>query len=203
MTTSLVAAPNETTALDLAALSVEQLRDELVRELGFTAVSLRRQAALVQELENRGDDLSYLKTNYVHHLRRIACGQLLPEVLIHFGGRPGLVSVIGSLPINDQRHIVDGGAVKVMMMADDGPTHKMLLPAKMTHIQMRQVFAKDHIRDDAEQVAILDSERKIAKAPLPSRIGPMVVDKTRGGVTVGKHFVSLADLTQAVAMLRR
>jgi hypothetical protein len=141
----------------------------------------------------------------LHHLRRIACGMLLPEVVVQFAGKPSLIAIIGNLPIPEQRRIANGGTVRVLVLEAGDTTHRMMQPLAMTPQQVRQAFANDHLRDDAEQAAILMRKRQENEGPRPKRIGELQPDYERVGVVVGKtgKFIPLADLIAAVNALRK
>jgi hypothetical protein len=99
----------------LRELSTEQLRQELIDRLGLTAESLLRTACLVAILEERGEDLSGLKIGLLDHLRKIAQGQLLPEIVVRFAGDGRLIRRIAELPIPDQQRILAGEDPKAVL----------------------------------------------------------------------------------------
>lgn len=67
---------------ELALKTVEELRAEVKRLLGITAENLVKLAAVVRELENRGEDISQLRLSILPNLRAIAGGKILPEVVV-------------------------------------------------------------------------------------------------------------------------
>ncbi len=188
----------------VATKTTEELRKMLVESLHVTAQHLLHLAGIVYELEhNRNEDLSGLRMGMIHHLRKIACGQVLPEVVVRFAGSAMLINAVSGLPLDDQRDIVDGKSVKLWVYSPDGKkTWRTPDPMAMTPSQVRQVFAKDHIRGEGEQSLILDQWIAKKQNKRPDRIGNVRIDKERGGAMVGKTFVPLADLIAAVAALR-
>lgn len=186
------------------AMTTEELKQNLAETLGLTARSLLRCACLIHVLEReRSEDLSGLRIGILPHLRRIATGQLLPEVVVRFAGKPSLIAVVGNLPLDDQRRLAAGDSVALIVYADGGGrTVRMMDPLNMTPRQVSQAFARDHIRHETEQHAILDDRREKAARPIPESVGKLRIDKERGGVMVGRHFVPLADLVQAVQFLQ-
>lgn len=89
--------------------STEELREELGKLLGFTADNLLRLAIIVNELETRGEDLSELKLGLLPLLRKIAAGELLPELVAMYAGRPKLLGIIATkLSRQDQMRAVAG-----------------------------------------------------------------------------------------------
>jgi hypothetical protein len=115
-----------------------------------------------------------------------------------------LLNVITSLPIPDQERLAAGEPVKMLTYGMGNQlTHRMADPRDLTPAQVRQVFDRGSIRNEGEQATWLDHLRAKASKPLPKAVGEMHLDKERGGVTVGRKFIPLADLVAAVKALRR
>lgn len=187
---------------ELQSLPSEQLREELVCGLGRMARDLLRLALIVRELEGRGEDLSGLKIGLIHHLRKIACGQLLPEVVIRFAAKPALIALVGNLPLAEQGRLAGGGHVALVVRNPDGtPTHVMLDPLAMTPRQVAQVFARDHLRADSEQVAMMIESREMARKPVPEQVGRLKIDRETQTARAGRYVFTLADLKLAVKLL--
>lgn len=187
----------------LDGMTSDQLKEELAKGLSLTAKNIVVLAKIVKRLETRGEDLSDLKIGIINYLRKIAQGQLCADVLVRFAGRPSLIDAISRLPMDDQVKLAKGEQVKIAVYGQDGfLTHRMADPLIMPPDQFRQAFASDHIRGEAEQVLVLDQRRtRKMKKPL-EQIGFLSIDKERGGVSVGKRFISLHDLVAAVKELQ-
>ena len=198
--------PQQAILAELAGLSTDQLKVELARVLRITAESLVRLALVVKTLEDRGEDLSDIRVGLLPYLRLIAAGQLLPEVVVRFAGAPALIRVIGALPVQDQRRLAAGEPIPLYLRRGDGTVeHRLADPLAMTRDQVQQAFARDHIRDQAEQILVLESRlTRPAKTVRESdkRIGNIRVDRGRGGIVVRRTLIPLADLLEAVAELR-
>lgn len=197
--------PSESSAwlAEFHSMTTEDLKTALADSLGLTAKSLLRSACLVHVLEERGEDLTGLRIGMLNHLKKIACGQLLPEVVVRFAGKPSLIAVVGNLPIDQQCRLAAGDAVQLLVYGDDGKrTIRNADPLVMTPRQVMQVFARDHVRNQAEQALILDERRERASLPVPAAVGKMKIDKERGGVIVGRQFIPLVDLVAAVKALQ-
>lgn len=186
------------------AESVESLKAKLAECISYTAKGLMHMACLVRALEEKGEDMDGLKLGIMHHLRKIACGTLLPEVVLRFAGKPALIAVIGGLPLSEQKKLADGKPVRLVVYdpATRERTHRMADPLDMTPAQVRQTFARDHVRRDDEQLLLLDDRREKAMLPVPEMVGKMRIDRVKRGVTVGKSFVPLAELEMALKLLR-
>lgn len=191
--------PIESELSRLSSLGNAALRDELVRCMSDTASHLLRLAAIIRVLEERGENLSDLKIGMVRHLRRIAYGQILPEVVVRFGSSTMLIDKIGSLPLPDQRRIASGEPIKLLVGRGD---HRMVDPLNMTQDQVRQAFGKDHIRDDAEQAAFLDSPDRRRPGRKSLRVGRVRPDRERMGLIVGRAFAPIDDVLAGLRGLR-
>jgi hypothetical protein len=186
-------------------MTVEELMQLLADGLNLTARSLLSNAVAIAVLEEKGKDLSGLKISLLHHLRKIACGQLLPEVVVRFAGKPSLITRVGSLPIPEQRRLAAGEHVLLLVpdVHEGGYTHRMADPLDMSAAQISQVFARDHIRSEAEQALKLDERHEEARTPIPETVGNLKIDKERDGIMVGRHFVSRSDMETALRILRK
>ena len=163
----------KTSPLDLSAVPEEDLLGRLSSLLAKTADDLREMAAIVAELERRGKDLSGLRLGIVDHLRRIAAGQLLPEVVVHFAGYPSLLRIAVQLPLPDQRKLVTEESLSLAVWREGRIQFRRVDPLCLSGPQVRQVFRGDHIRSDAEQVSYLeDRQAAPAAAEKPKRLGP-------------------------------
>lgn len=151
----------------LAALTDDALGDELGATLSLTAQHFAKLAMILRVKEERGHDLSDLKIGMVGYLRKIAYGQLLPEVLADFGHSPSLLRRISGLPTPDQTRVVRDG-VTVGIPRPGGAVDAVKIPASsLTPAQASAVFAPDHIRTPEEQVRQLRFTSHAASEPRP------------------------------------
>lgn len=185
----------------IRSLPTPDLRRELADALGVTARHLLRLAAVWQELERRGEDLSDLRSGLVVYLPLIATGSVLPEVVVRFAGNQTLLRAVSQLPADQQRRIVDGEPVPLAVRSGDGYTHRMLPAHALTNSQVRQVFGERVIRTEAQQIAILTAARQPPPARTPRR-GNARADRRSGVVMVGHRAVLPTDLLLALADLK-
>jgi hypothetical protein len=186
----------------LAALSTDELRDELTRSLSLTAQHLSRLALVVRLLEERGEDLSDLRIGLLGYLRQIAYGQIVPEIVVRYAETPSLLRRIASLPIPDQRRLASGDTIEVVVRRDDGSFDRRRVdPLFLGRSQLRQVFDSGRIRDEAEQINMIESSPKSKEKPKSQKIGRLRTDPKRGGIVVGRTFVPAADVAKALASL--
>jgi hypothetical protein len=133
-------------------MSTLELREELGRAFKVTVQQIIRIAAIIRVLEDRGEKFDDTKSVLMTCLRKIAAGELMPQVLMSFNGSPSLLGCAMSLPIDDQKRLSDSSPLTVMELNGDEAIKHSVLPSKLTRRQVEQVFASDHIRSGAEQV---------------------------------------------------
>lgn len=190
---------------DLLILGTADLLRELAVQLRHTAESMMRLAWIVRILEDRGEDLSGLRLPLINHLRRIAHGQVLPELVVRFAAQPGLLNRVALLPIPDQQRLAAGESVRLVVLREtpDGrrvTDHRMVDPSKLTQEQIWQVFGQDRIRSEAEQVLYLE-DRVMRPATTPTPRGRVRPDPARGELVVNRSFVPKAEIVEALARL--
>ncbi len=147
--------PVDVGVLDL--MSTAELKAELANVLTITASSLVRAAAIVRVIESRGESLAQFKSGLIGYLRKIAHGQLLPEVVAVFVGHPALKR-IAQLPEPDQRRCLESDGLPIGVMLNGQVDQRMKPILQMEQFEVRQVFADDHIRSPEEQLAWLKSQ---------------------------------------------
>ncbi len=189
----------------LAELSSERLRTALVKSLARTAAELKRLAWIVRILEERGEDLTDLRIGLLTYLRQIAYGRLAPEALVRFADSTSLMNVVAGLPVHEQEQLAAGEPVKLVVRRPDGSNDVRLAdPLKMTRDQIGQAFGRGKIRDEAEQILILEDR---ATKPIAGdkrgavKVGKVRADRKRGGLVIGRTFVPAADVVAALATL--
>lgn len=189
---------------ELRAMDTPTLRAELSRQLEMTADHLRRLAWIVRTLEERGEDLSNIRYSLLPYVRQIAHDQILPEIVVRFGRSPLALQLISTLPLPDQRTIAAGKELKLVVARDSGGayTHRLVDPLLLGRDQLRQLFGPEGIRDEAEQVAWLESRAK-PKAPRPGmeRHGRIKIDRKHKTIRVGRITLQPSEVVDALARL--
>jgi hypothetical protein len=111
---------NATTALtarpggDLDSMSDEELFDELRSNLTLTATHIARAAQAWWLLENRGHDLSKLRTGMSQYLSAVALGRLVPEAVVRLAGNGTAIRALTHLSLDQQREVLTRGSVSVV-----------------------------------------------------------------------------------------
>lgn len=189
-------------ASELATCSTDELKQRLASLLATTAEGLRDMAAIVAELESRDEDLSGLRLGIVHHLRRIAAGQLLPELVVRCAAVPRILAKASILPLSDQQRIAGGEPFPLAVWRGDSVEWRQIDPLEATGPQFSQIFASDHVRSQQEQISLLEDRRERARrTPEPPKKGRLRADRNRGVLIFGKSVFSPADVTAALADL--
>jgi hypothetical protein len=184
----------------LACDDAQQLMAELESSLAVTLRNVVKIAAIVRRLEELGVEIS-LKLAILPLIRRIAYGQLVPELFVNLQGNSALLDRAASLPIPDQQRIADNTPVKVMMPDGD---HRMVPPLSLTRREITQVFGKGKLRDDAEQVGWLRERMQMEQAKAATTgEAPVLLDRKRMGIVANGHFISVSDLARYVAELSK
>ena len=183
----------------LRKLDVDDLKKELVKELGVSVSHLIRLASIVRVLEEKGENLTELRLGMLTHLRRIAYGQLLPETVVALQTSPMLLTRVASLPLPDQKQIVEQGYVEVAEPDIEQSRRVPLL--SLARNEIMQVFGKDEIRDlDAQRNYLRNHQPRRRQARQVDSRG-IQVDRKAGGIRVGGVLISRRELARYLADL--
>lgn len=94
---------------EVEKMPTPKLREEFARGLQVTAERLTWLAVALHELEvARGEKVEGVPEALLTLLRRIAGGELLPEVVVRFAGTPKTMARVGKLPVDEQEAVVSG-----------------------------------------------------------------------------------------------
>ena len=174
---------------------IQSLLSEMVECVSVTVFSIVKIGAIIRRLEELEFDINSLNLPNVEYFRKVAHGSMSADVFVKFAGLPVMMRRIASLPMPDQKMLVDGKPLKVMLRGGD---HLLIAANDMTTDQVRQVFASSHIRSDAEQVAWLVDRSQKCDVPAPSAV---TLDRRRHGIIVGDTFISATDLAKYLGRL--
>lgn len=196
------AAPGDETPIE--KMTIPQLKAEVLSSLGWSAKHLLRAGQCVVQLEKLGEDLSGLRIASIYLYRAIGCGRLLPEVIIASGNNTTLYKAIASLPIPDQRRIVDmiqsGKGIRITCGVDDV---REVPVDQLAPQEIKRVFASNHIRDENEQLSFLRSNQP--PITTTKAVSAISVDRKKSRIIISpsKEPVSipLAELSRLVAQL--
>lgn len=140
----------------LHLLDSATLHAEMRRLVGLNAESIRDGAVIYEELENRGEDLSYLPESYVRALKLVSSGMVEPEVAIAFQRSPDRMKAVGSLPKSEQVRIATGKPVRVVSVKGGRMVEESIPGTLLTNRQIRSVIRDGRILSPSEQRAAMD-----------------------------------------------
>jgi len=191
----------------LSLMSTAELRAELAKSLASTASSLARLAAIWNELERRGSDLSDLRRRMPIWLPLIANGSLAAEAAIAFSSRPTTIKRLVGMPLDEQRAIASGEKLVTLVVPESkGYTTREICVKALTSSQVDQVLdGNGSIRDRDEQIAILE-EKKQPKRPhieISDRNCKVKADHERQGIAIAKGFAPKGEIIAKLAELSR
>lgn len=96
----------------VATMSTEELRRDFAQGLRIVRDRLVRMAAILFELERRGELVEGDKF-LLRMLRKIAKGDLLVDVVVRFAGKPYTLASIGAMPPDRQAELLDKSDTEV------------------------------------------------------------------------------------------
>lgn len=180
-----------------SSMSTEELKDELKRHWEVGVDRIIRVSAIIRILEDRGEDLSDVRNGMLHYFRKVAFAQLLPAVIEKFVGQPLLLNRAAAMPISDQERLIADSPLKLMSIENGKTDHRMVEPTKLRAAEIRQIFARDHLRDEGEQVSWL-REKRVASRVASSEVE---VDTKRKELVVGGVRITLSELITYLARI--
>lgn len=143
----------------LESLSTGDLKDRLSEAFKATVEGIMEIASIVKILETRGEDLDSLKIGMLAWFRRVAYGQVSPNILIQYGDRPSLLRKLANLPMPDQVKIANDEPVEVLSFSNGRASERWVSPSDMTKKEVEQVFGSGRIRGLSEQRGWIDQKK--------------------------------------------
>lgn len=162
-------------------------------------------AVRVAALEAKGEALAGIA--FLNELRRLAGGQMLPEVFARFEHLQSVIPRIALLPLITQEQLCSKGAtVEVFTMTDAGPTERAIPVRELSKAQVCQVFTKTgEMRSLAQQRTYLEENAARAKRSEPATVHVAEAiewNRRKDEVTISGTF-DRASLLAQLATLRR
>lgn len=165
------------------------LRGELAKAIAITAETLQHMGAIWRELEQRGEDLSDLRSGLAGYLPMIASGHLRAEAVVRYAGKAMLLRSIAALPMAEQDQLLKDDAVDVVEIGADGEVKTNKIPlARITSAQVRTAFAPYGLRPQVEQVRAAQAIKKAARRRKPA-LAPLRIDPKSGYLRRGRSYV--------------
>ena len=140
------------------------------------------------------DEKPGVPASFWRSLEAVGRGQLDDRIMsgaIPYGNR------LRKLTIAEQRLAIDN---PVMLLTSNGENLQIRL-GDMGPDQVRQVFARDHIRAASEQKAWLESERTALRQEAKDSKPDIEVDRKRGRIVIGHVSISTSELAEYLRKL--
>lgn len=167
---------------------------ELIQLFSETRRTVARQimlaAAIVRIFDENQWDVAQLPVGArdLAYLRRVAHGEMIPELIFNERFCESLRSRAARLPLPQQRMVAADRPLEVVVEDTAGVASRLIRPSELTPRQIQQVFAYDRLRTVAEQRSYLEER---VRQPAPSGPGPVVVDHRRRCVYVTGERVEI------------
>lgn len=140
--------------VSLAELSTEELREKLASSLELSASHLMHLAAIWQELERRGEDLSALRSGIAVYLPLIARGELDAQLVVRYAGQNMLLRHLAGLPREEQSRLIDDDRITIVDFVNGNFIENEVPLAEIESTRLKYVFS-DHILSAIEQREII------------------------------------------------
>jgi hypothetical protein len=171
------------------------LLTQLSEALAITTRHVIKVAALVRRLEECGVEIN-IEFSLIPLLRKVAYGQVIPELVVTLQGAEPLLKKAAALPITEQAKIAENSPLKVMQT---GGEYRTVPPLSMTRREIRQVFGDGRLRTDTEQIGWLNDERE--KAQAAKGTSEIILDRKRGGIVVNGTLITASDMARYLGEL--
>lgn len=174
----------------LTRMETTALKEALAKSITITSQAVAYMAAVWNELERRGEDLSALRSGISAYLPMVASGHLDAEAVVAFAGQRMVLASVATLPLEEQRRLARGGTVSVLLETGEGEFAESDLPLnKIPPMAIRRVIADGRIAATDEQRSRIAPPRHRRK-----RQAKVIVDAVKGTLTVSGKTCRLADM---------
>ncbi len=146
----------------LRRITSAELRKMLAQVVTVTANGLRAAAAILAEMEHRGEDTAQYRSGLFAFLPAIADGRLHAELAIRYAGKLSLLRHLVELPTTDQLRVLEAGSVAVVEPIAGRLTEHQVPVLRLSTGQMRQVFRPEGLADGEAQRRQLRGEKRAA-----------------------------------------
>lgn len=185
----------------LQELSTKELKLLLGQAVSVTARLIEVLANVWRILEDRGEDLSDMRTGIMRYLPLISSGKTDSSVVLKFAGQQVLMREIALLPNQEQKRLANGEKIPLVSMLQDGTYKTDFVDVASIHIRhYRQIFKMGEIRSEQEQKRWLD-ENSNRKKPRHQKVRKKMVhiDTKKNTLRCGTVSILLADVIASLA----
>lgn len=184
--------------------SIEELKAELSRTLKISSDYLVYMSLIWSELNNRGVDLSGLKSGLFEYVPLIATNQLDASLVIEFAGNKTLLSALSRLPIFEQEKIAKTKTVEFVELDESG--NKKVYELDLTKAksqQLYQVFGGEYGLRNIDQQFLLISNKKQArdksKTPTKTSKRKIDIDENKEYMIIGDNKVRISLVLESLS----
>lgn len=165
---------------ELRPLSTEKLRGMFVESYGKAAEFIARASVCVKLMEERGENLRGIPQ--IQLFRRVACGQVLPELVWKFMESPARREV-ERLPLPDQRKLAESPFLPVAEPASGGGYTKRMVDLTTASVTLvKQVIGPEGVRSPEEQIAYISTAKP--RSVVTPKVAPVAEEPLTRSVTV-------------------
>lgn len=184
--------------------TVDDLKVALTNVVQATANHIAILAKIWRELENRGEDLSALRSGIAYYLPMVADNKLDASVVLAFAGQQLLLRQVSLLPIEQQKSLAEGEKVPVVTISPKS-NEAQVEYLELKHLHSRHynlVFDLGRVRTPEEQEALLRT-RATRRSRVEKKVRKKKVryDSELDAFVVGATKIRQEDVLTALAEL--
>lgn len=187
---------HETRVLEMLSWSKTERAENYKKSFAAIVSSITECATCFVAMSQAGDDVSFVPSGLAAYYKKIVYGQMLPDVMNLDGG---LRQKVSALPIHDQKSILDGKRLPLVVIENGATSIRNVDPKSLLPEQVRQLFGRGYIRAEEEQRSWIETHSKKNEFETPE---PNVHVNARGGfISVNGVKLSRKDLVNYLAQL--
>lgn len=188
------------TETEMSKASTDTLKAALASGFNLSAKWLLYLANIWRELENRGEDLTNLRSGLSLYLPMIANGTLDAQVVVRYAGQTMLINAIAQLSLANQRDLLQNSHVKLVVI-DNGEKREIDRPLnRLSSFEIRTVFDNGRLRSLDEQFLLVGRKtRERTSKTVKATRANVKFDATGEYITVGRTTVFTRKIFDALA----
>lgn len=188
----------ESRVLEMASWTAKERADHYGKSFASIVTAVADCAVIYCAMLQAGDDTSFVPNALGSYYKKIVAGQMLPGVL---NLDNGLRAKVSALPIQDQKDILSGKRLRLVVIDEKKNTSIRLVdPKTLTPEQVKQLFGRGYQRSDEEQVSYLETDQmKARRASTPD--SEVIFDKKNKCAVIGGVKYTIEDLAEFIKRL--
>ena len=184
----------------ISSASTNDLKKEFARGLTITSEYLMYMSAIWNELNQRGEDLTDLRSGMMEYMPMIATKQLDAELVVKYAGQKTLLSYLSKLTKKEQSEIVKTGCVDFITVNEEGIKSKKLTLSSARASDLHQAFDPNRgVRSLEEQEEIVLAKERRKTVHRKSRAVTKILIETGGqNIVAGGKSIKIESILEAV-----